>query len=151
MGLRHVGGGDAALSDRSDKTVAVVGPAGSPEATGGPSPKDEEKGSVHLGPGVGGAVPQHQGSSGGTEGLTEGSAAASAHLLAGETAGPVRLTPKERIAYRMGVSHGLVLAANALRPGGARLASRLENLRIAIAARSIDCEPPAHWPTRGGA
>jgi hypothetical protein len=26
----------------------------------------------------------------------------------------------------------------------------IENTRIAIAARSIDCEPPKEWPQRGG-
>lgn len=62
---------------------------------------------------------------------------------------PVALTQQERIAYRMGVSHGLVLAANALPPGDAELAGRLENLRIAIAARSVDCQPPEFWPERG--
>jgi hypothetical protein len=27
---------------------------------------------------------------------------------------------------------------------------RLENLRISIAARRIECEPPKFWPQRGG-
>lgn len=31
-----------------------------------------------------------------------------------------------------------------------RCRERIENLRIAIAGRSIECEAPEFWPTRGG-
>lgn len=56
------------------------------------------------------------------------------------------LTAGESKAYRMGV-----LAAGAIYADAADLCcrERIENLRIAIAGRSVACEAPTHWPTRG--
>jgi hypothetical protein len=45
-----------------------------------------------------------------------------------------------------------VLAAGAIFADAAcaKCRPRVENLRIAIAARSVACEPPEFWPQRGG-
>ncbi len=51
---------------------------------------------------------------------------------------PVLLTPGERKAYRVGFLDGVERARR-----------HLDELRIRIAARSIHCEPPSSWSTRG--
>jgi len=42
----------------------------------------------------------------------------------------------------MGVAAGLVLAGDV----AVEARPRLSDLRIAIAARSVECEAPSHWP-----
>ena len=68
-----------------------------------------------------------------------------------EALSPIALTPFEKKAFRMGV-----LAAGAIYMDAVSLdracgcKTRLERLRIAIAARGITIEPPEFWPERGG-
>lgn len=49
----------------------------------------------------------------------------------------------------MGLLHGVAVAGDFIRPGDTAQWERLERCRIAIAARSIPCEPPQFWPQRG--
>lgn len=59
------------------------------------------------------------------------------------------LTPGEQKAYRMGaLAAGAEFAAAANTKCGCR--SRIENLRIAFAARGVALDAPTHWPQRGG-
>lgn len=61
----------------------------------------------------------------------------------------VALTDGERRAFRMGVlAAGGVFISACEAPCGCR--ERVENLRISIAGRAIECEPPEFWPTGGG-
>lgn len=59
------------------------------------------------------------------------------------------LTVAERKAYRMGVLAAGAIFVDAL-DGECACRERVENLRIAIAGRSVECEAPEFWPTRGG-
>lgn len=119
--------------------------------------KDESNASGHPGPGVGEAV-QQQGEGGSSaEALSAGGQAASGHRLAGAALGPTALTDGERKAFRMGVLAAGAVYADAACAGGHNPRTpykcgcyeRLQNVRIAIAARGIDCEAPEFWPTRG--
>lgn len=65
-------------------------------------------------------------------------------------AGPTVLTLGERKAWRMGVMHGLDLAARG-HAWNSVVRTAIDELRLRVAARSIDCEAPSCWPQRGGA
>lgn len=60
-----------------------------------------------------------------------------------------RLTDTELKAYRMGVLAAGAIYIDAVDCAGCR--ERVENVRIAIAGRSVRCEGPEFWPSRGGA
>lgn len=156
MGLRAPRRGHAAsLSDRVAMSDVAVGAEGSRGATGGPSLKDEENDGVHLGLGVGAGVRQQEGSSEGAGNQRGRGGSPAGDLLAGETgaagnsAAPALLTEGERKAFRMGVlaAGGIYIDASRF---GCGCRQRLENLRISIAARGVECEAPGVWPVRGG-
>lgn len=66
-----------------------------------------------------------------------------------EALSPLALTDAEKRAYRMGVlAAGAIYADAASRPCGCT--RKIENLRIAIGARSVACDAPEFWPERGG-
>jgi hypothetical protein len=65
-----------------------------------------------------------------------------------EALSPLALTDAEKKAFRMGaLAAGAIYADAVSRPCGC--ARKLENLRIAIAGRSVECDAPEFWPERG--
>lgn len=69
-----------------------------------------------------------------------------ASRAAAETRPPV-LTDGERRAFRIGVLAAGAIYIDAIANAADR--ERVENLRIAIAARGVACDAPEFWPTRG--
>jgi hypothetical protein len=115
--------------------------------------KDEGNESARSGLGVGAAVQQQNAGGSRARGVGAGGDSTSGHRLAGapgaaeSSAAPVALTDGERRAYRMGVLAAGGIFADA---ACAKCKPRVENLRIAIAGRSVECEAPEFWPARGG-
>lgn len=65
-----------------------------------------------------------------------------------EALAPAPLTDGERKAFRMGALAAGAVYIDAIRCERCR--ERVSNLRIAIAAKSVECEAPGFWPQRGG-
>ena len=116
--------------------------------------KDESITRGDSGPGVGAEV-RKQESSGTRAGRDAargggdvGGLLAGANGAAERSAAPAKLTEGERRAFRMGaLAAGAIFIPACESPCGCR--ARVENLRIAIAARGVECDAPSHWPEWG--
>lgn len=121
-----------------------------PASVGGLPANYESRDHVHTGPGDRGDVPD--GRSSGTATRDDGPRNPSADsgqvdVGVGWDEPDDAWTARERKAFRIGA-----LAAGAIfidATACARCRARAENLRIAIAAHGVECEPPEFWPQRG--
>ncbi len=86
----------------------------------------------------------------GSSHLDRGARAAGDSRLRAEAFSPIALTDGERRAFRMGALAAGAIYIDAVGTTRCACRSRVENLRIAIAAHGVECEAPEFWPQRGG-